>query len=248
MPKMHSRFWSDYTSESFASLPRERLIAVLPVGAVEQHGPHMPMSTDHATIDAVVSATAPLLPAELPVLFLPTLPYGKSNEHARYPGTLTLSAHTLIDLWMDIGDSVARSGVRKLVLFNSHGGQMSVMDIVAAARQAAVAWPDDALHFEYFAAPVSDAGDGSGEPFKLRLARRGIDVPVSADQTAVEALHEFGIDVPTSCEQGVCGTCVVPLVGADAEHRDYCLTQADRRHQVALCCSRAKGDVLEIEL
>ena len=130
MPKMHSRFWSDHTSESFAALPRERLIAVLPVGAVEQHGPHMPMSTDHATIDAVVSATVPRLPDELPVLFLPTLPYGKSNEHSRYPGTLTLSARTLIDTWMDIGDSVARSGVRKLVLFNSHGGQMSVMDIV----------------------------------------------------------------------------------------------------------------------
>lgn len=131
MPAFPSRLWSDYTSEAFARLPRERLVAVLPVGAVEQHGPHMPMSTDHATIDGMVAATLPKLPDDLPVLFLPTASYGKSNEHSRYPGTITLSAQTLISLWMDIGASVARAGVRKLVLFNSHGGQMSVMDIVA---------------------------------------------------------------------------------------------------------------------
>lgn len=131
MPLFPSRSWSDYTSEAFSRLPRERLIAVLPVGAVEQHGPHMPMSTDHATVDGMVAATVPKLPPELPVLFLPTASYGKSNEHSRYPGTVTLSAETLLHLWMDIGDSVARSGVRKFVLFNSHGGQMGVMDIVA---------------------------------------------------------------------------------------------------------------------
>ncbi|SEB11717.1 creatininase family protein [Variovorax sp. YR216] len=126
-----SRFWSDLTSEEFSRLDRSRLIAVLPVGATEQHGPHLPMSTDTATIDGMVQATLPHLPNDLPVLFLPTVPYGKSNEHSRYPGTLTVSATTLISLWTDIGASVAKAGVRKLVLYNSHGGQMSVMDIVA---------------------------------------------------------------------------------------------------------------------
>lgn len=130
-PPVRSRFWSDLTSEAFSRLDRDRLIAVLPVGATEQHGPHLPMSTDTATIDGMVRATLAHLPDDLPVLFLPTVAYGKSNEHARYPGTLTVSAHTLIALWTDIGASVARAGVRKLVLFNSHGGQMSVMDIVA---------------------------------------------------------------------------------------------------------------------
>jgi creatinine amidohydrolase len=104
--------------------------AVLPVGAVEQHGPHMPISTDIATIEGVVAATAPKLPDDLPVLFLPPTAYGKSNEHSLYPGTVTLSAQTLMALWMDIGASVARAGVRKLVFFNAHGGQMNVMDIV----------------------------------------------------------------------------------------------------------------------
>ncbi|MBO9648059.1 MAG: creatininase family protein [Variovorax sp.] len=126
-----SRFWSDLTSEEFSRLDRSRLIAVLPVGATEQHGPHLPMSTDTATINGMVQATLPHIPDDLPVLFLPTVPYGKSNEHSRYPGTLTVSATTLISLWTDIGACVAKAGVRKLVLYNSHGGQMSVMDIVA---------------------------------------------------------------------------------------------------------------------
>lgn len=130
MPTPASRYWSDYTSEAFARLDRERLIAVLPVGATEQHGPHLPMSTDTATIDGIVAAVVPKLPSDLPVLFLPATPVGKSNEHSRYPGTLTLSAATLMSMWMELGECVARAGVRKLVLFNSHGGQMAVMDIV----------------------------------------------------------------------------------------------------------------------
>jgi len=130
-PRLPSRFWSDLTSEAFSRLDRSRLIAVLPVGATEQHGPHLPMSTDTATIDGMVQATLPHLPDDLPALFLPTVAYGKSNEHSRYPGTLTVSAATLIALWKDIGACVAKAGVRKLVLFNSHGGQMAVMDIVA---------------------------------------------------------------------------------------------------------------------
>jgi creatinine amidohydrolase len=126
-----SRYWSDWTSQAFSRLDRSRLIAVLPVGATEQHGPHLPMSTDTATIDGMVQAAIRHLPDQLPALFLPTVAYGKSNEHSRYPGTLTVSAATLIALWTEIGACVAAAGVRKLVLFNSHGGQMSVMDIVA---------------------------------------------------------------------------------------------------------------------
>jgi creatinine amidohydrolase len=131
MVQFSSRYWSDYTSEAFSTLDRANLIAVLPVGATEQHGPHLPMSTDTATIDGMVSATLPKLPTDLPVLFLPTVAYGKSNEHARYPGTLTISAATLIQTWMELGACVARAGVQKFVMFNSHGGQMAVMDIVA---------------------------------------------------------------------------------------------------------------------
>jgi creatinine amidohydrolase len=135
MPTFHSRYWADHTTESIAAMDRDRLIAVLPVAATEQHGPHLPLSTDTAIVDGVVRATVPKLQrgadAALPVLFLPTAAVGKSNEHSRYPGTLTLSITTLIAYWMDLGASVARSGVKKLVFFNSHGGQMNAMDIVA---------------------------------------------------------------------------------------------------------------------
>ncbi|HWT20536.1 MAG TPA: iron-sulfur cluster-binding domain-containing protein, partial [Variovorax sp.] len=116
-----------------------------------------------------------------------------------------------------------------------------------AVREAAAHWPDDTLHAEYFAAPA-DANTSTGLPFTLRLAQRGISVPVAADQTAVDALHEVGIDIPVSCQQGLCGTCVVEGDGEGAEHRDFCLTGSERRHKVALCCSRAKGRELVLQL
>ncbi len=135
-----SRFWSDLTTRDFArrqaSGAVQRTVAVLPVGATEQHGPHLPLSVDATLVDGIVAASLPHLPEALDVLFLPTQAVGKSNEHLRFPGTLTLSAETLIRLWTEIGESVARAGVRKLVLFNAHGGQVSVMDIVARDLRA----------------------------------------------------------------------------------------------------------------
>lgn len=128
---MKHRFWADYTARDFAALPRGDLIAVLPVGAVEQHGPHLPLSVDQAILDGIIAATVPLIPAECPALFLPTCAVGKSNEHSAWPGTLTFSAATLMAMWSEIGACVAAAGVRKLVLLNSHGGQIAVMDIVA---------------------------------------------------------------------------------------------------------------------
>lgn len=128
---MQHRFWAQYTARDFAALPRDRLIAVLPVGAIEQHGPHLPLAVDQAILDGILSATVPLIPDDLPALILPTLPVGKSDEHSAFPGTLTFSATTLMAMWSDIGDSVARAGVRKLVILNSHGGQIAPMDIVA---------------------------------------------------------------------------------------------------------------------
>ena len=87
-------------------------------------------------VDGVVAACVPLLPADATVLFLPTQAVGFSPEHDRFPGTLTLKSETIIRLWTDIGESVAAAGIKKLVLFNSHGGQVSVMDIVARDLRA----------------------------------------------------------------------------------------------------------------
>ena len=133
--QLPSHFWSDLTTRHFAQLAASQniaqAVAVLPVAATEQHGPHLPVSVDTTLVNGVVDASLPHLPADLPILFLPTQHIGKSNEHIRFPGTLTLSAQTIVNLWMDIGSSVARSGIKKMVLLNSHGGQASIMDIVA---------------------------------------------------------------------------------------------------------------------
>ena len=136
IPAIPPRFWADLSTRDFASLDAARAIAVLPVGAIEQHGPHLPLSVDADLADGVVAATLAHLPAELPVLFLPTQTIGLSPEHQAFPGTLTLSSRTVISLWTEIGESVARAGVKKLVLLNAHGGQVGVMDIVARDLRA----------------------------------------------------------------------------------------------------------------
>lgn len=122
--------WQDLTTVDFESLDPQTTVAVLPVGAIEQHGPHLPLATDALVADAVANAAVDAA-ADLPVLLLPTMPVGKSNEHIDFPGTLTLPAETLIGLWREIGESVARSGIRKLLMINAHGGQPQIMEIVA---------------------------------------------------------------------------------------------------------------------
>ncbi|MES2941150.1 MAG: creatininase family protein [Pseudomonadota bacterium] len=125
------RFWADLATTDFAALDRVSTVAVLPVAATEQHGPHLPLSVDQALVDGMVQAALPQLPPDLPVLFLPTQHIGYSPEHAQFRGTLTLSPETVMALWTEIGAGVARAGVKKLLLFNSHGGQVSLMDVVA---------------------------------------------------------------------------------------------------------------------
>jgi creatinine amidohydrolase len=135
-----SRFWADWSTLDFsrckAQCTLDQLIAVLPVAATEQHGPHLPLRVDSALVDGVICAALENLPVDVPALFLPTQAVGLSPEHARFAGTLTLKAETTIRLWTDIGESVAATGVKKLVLLNSHGGQVSVMDIVARDLRA----------------------------------------------------------------------------------------------------------------
>eukprot|EP00238_Polyblepharides_amylifera_P014493 CAMPEP_0196594334 /NCGR_PEP_ID=MMETSP1081-20130531/78045_1 /TAXON_ID=36882 /ORGANISM="Pyramimonas amylifera, Strain CCMP720" /LENGTH=362 /DNA_ID=CAMNT_0041918573 /DNA_START=157 /DNA_END=1245 /DNA_ORIENTATION=+ len=129
--RLPRRFWKDMTMEEFRAMDAEKCIAILPTAAIEQHGPHLPVSVDATLNEGVLSRALELLPEEVPVCVLPMMPVGKSNEHIGFPGTLSLSTNTLISLWTDIGESVARAGVKKLILFNSHGGQPQVMDIVA---------------------------------------------------------------------------------------------------------------------
>jgi creatinine amidohydrolase len=131
MTALPRRYWQDMTTSEFAALDAGRVIALLPVGAIEQHGPHLPVAVDACINQGRVQRALELMPAALPVTVLPMQPVGKSDEHLAFPGTLTLSARTLARLWTEIGEGVARAGIRKLLLLNSHGGQPQVMEIVA---------------------------------------------------------------------------------------------------------------------
>ena len=100
--------WADLRWPEFAALDLAHTVAVLPVGATEQHGPHLPLDVDTAIVEAVLAAAAGHLPAEAPVYVLPTLPVGLSPEHERFPGTLTLSAETALALWRDLARGARR--------------------------------------------------------------------------------------------------------------------------------------------
>jgi creatinine amidohydrolase len=174
---LSSRYWADLSTRDFARLDAAATVAVLPVAAIEQHGPHLPVSVDTTLVDGIVAAALPHLPAALPVLFLPTQQVGKSNEHVRFPGTLTLSAETVIRVWMEIGECVARTGIRKLVLFNSHGGQVSIMDIVARDLRTR----HDLIVFStnWFNLPLGDAVEGLFTPEEHRFGIHAGDIETS---------------------------------------------------------------------
>lgn len=110
---------------------KENTLIIQPIGAIEQHGPHLPLIVDAAIATAVVGQTLHKLDASIPAYALPTLHYGKSNEHAQFPGTITLSAQTLMSTLVEIAESLYRAGFRKLLFINGHGGQPQVLEVVA---------------------------------------------------------------------------------------------------------------------
>lgn len=178
-PALPSHFWADLSTRQFAHVAAsgaDDIVAVLPVAAIEQHGPHLPTSVDTTLVNGVIAATLPHL-GKTRALFLPTQQVGKSNEHLRFPGTLTLKAETLIALWTEIGESVHRAGIKKLVLLNSHGGQLSVMDIVARDLRVRL----DMLVFStnWFTLPLGDEINALFTPEEHRFGIHGGDMETS---------------------------------------------------------------------
>ena len=132
--RTHIGHWADLKSPDFLQLDRSRAIAVLPLGATEQHGPHLPLSVDSDLAQQVLASALELARAQslgASVLALPLQPVGFSPEHAKFAGTLSLRSTTLIQLWTELGEAVHASGVNKLVLLNAHGGQVGALDLVA---------------------------------------------------------------------------------------------------------------------
>jgi creatinine amidohydrolase len=130
------RNWTDIHWPDIARLEPARWIAVLPVAATEQHGPHLPVGTDVMIAEAYLARVCELLPDNIPATFLPIQPVGISTEHIDYPGTLTLPTDVALKTWMALGESVARAGIKKLVMVTSHGGNSAAMSLVAQDLRA----------------------------------------------------------------------------------------------------------------
>jgi creatinine amidohydrolase len=129
----------DWTSLDFGAIADSdpaRLIAVLPLAATEQHGPHLPLGTDIMIGEAYLARVRELLPQGSPARFLPLQPVGISTEHIDFPGTLTLPTEVALQGWLAIGDSVANAGIHKLVMVTSHGGNSAAMTLVAQELRA----------------------------------------------------------------------------------------------------------------
>jgi creatinine amidohydrolase len=130
------RDWTDIRRPEKADADRARWIAILPLAATEQHGPHLPFETDVLIAQAYLARVREFLSDDLPVTFLPIEPVGISTEHRDFPGTLTLSPETALKNWMALGEGVARAGLRKLVMVTSHGGNSAAMSLVAQELRA----------------------------------------------------------------------------------------------------------------
>ena len=124
-------WWTDFAASEYQDIDPEKTIAILPIAAVEQHGPHLPVGVDMLLNRGCLELLIERAPADLDIRILPIQQVGKSNEHIWAKGTVTHTAHTLIDAWFELGQSVSRAGIKKLVFINSHGGNEEIMGIVA---------------------------------------------------------------------------------------------------------------------
>lgn len=131
-----ARNFAYLTWKQVDALPRDKTLLVLPTAAIEQHGHHLPLATDTLINNLLLGKALVLLPDDLPVFALPPVCYGKSNEHIGFPGTLSVSAQTFLAVVRDLGSSIAANGFQKLVLYNTHGGNTSLVDVLARDLRA----------------------------------------------------------------------------------------------------------------
>jgi creatinine amidohydrolase len=130
------RDWTDIHWPDLAAGGCERWIAVLPLAATEQHGPHLPLGTDVMIAQAYLARVRELVPDAIPVTFLPIQPIGISTEHSDFPGTLTLPSELALKTWLALGEGIARAGLKKLIMVTSHGGNSAAMSLVAQDLRA----------------------------------------------------------------------------------------------------------------
>ncbi len=174
MTELPKHNWMEMTWQEVAGAETARWIAVLPLAAVEQHGPHLPLGVDTFIAKGYLERVHAILPGDLPVTFLPVQRVGVSAEHLAFPGTLSLSATTAIAAWTELGESLARAGVRKLVMITSHGGNVAAMEIVARDLRTRLGMLAVTVGWHRFGYP-----DGTYEPKEKRHGIHAGDVETS---------------------------------------------------------------------
>ncbi|TVP64328.1 MAG: creatininase family protein [Leptolyngbya sp. LCM1.Bin17] len=188
-------------TEIEAMAHKQDVVIVQPMGAIEQHGPHLPLVVDSAISTTVLGKALAQLDSEVPAYSLPPLYYGKSNEHWHFPGTITLSAETLLRVIHDVAESLYRAGFRKLVLLNAHGGQPQVLEI--AARDLHQTYPD-LMVFPLFVWAVPNCAGELLTPQELEMGIHAGDAETSLMQVIMpdqvrqdRCQAEFPQDLPT---------------------------------------------------
>ncbi len=202
-----SGYWQDLTSNQLQNVDPEKTIAILPVSAIEQHGPHLPLSTDAVINEGIVDRVLRAVPSTLTVLALPALTIGHSLEHTGFPGTLSSSAETLLALWIDIGRCAAKSGIRKLIFLNSHGGQTQLVDIAALRLRAELGMITVRADYFRLGSP-----DGLFDAEELAYGIHGGEVETSLmlhlrpDLVRLDALNDFdGLPARLARENAILG-------------------------------------------
>ena len=167
-------FWAQYKTTEFDAIDPQQTIAVLPTAAIEQHGPHLPVGVDTYINQGMLETTCGRLTDDLDIRILPIQAVGKSNEHLHAKGTLTLPVEVAIRLWVEIGLSVARAGVRKMVIVNSHGGNLDIVSIVSRELRVRANMLVGKCQWMAFGVP-----DGLYPPEELKYGIHGGDVETS---------------------------------------------------------------------
>ncbi len=168
------RNWADLRAPDFLNCDPMRTIAVLPTAAIEQHGPHLPVGTDTLIAQGMLDRLAVACPADMDVRVLPVQSVGKSNEHLWAKGTITLTAQTALSAWTEIGLSVARAGISKIVIINSHGGNLDLISILSRELRVQAHMLAIKCQWGAFGHP-----EGLYTPHELKFGIHGGDVETS---------------------------------------------------------------------
>lgn len=169
-----SHHWAELATTDISPQTMRETLAILPVAAVEQHGPHLPLGTDLFIMEGYLQRVSALLASNFPALILPVQSVGLSNEHLAFAGTLSLSPETAIRAWTEIGESIHRAGCETLVIVSSHGGNSPIIDIVARDLRVRLGMLTVTVSWQRFGYP-----DGLFTPEEIRHGIHGGDIETS---------------------------------------------------------------------